>query len=221
MKDELWTRVDDYLEQSCRLADAALANALERSAAAGLPAIAVSACQGMLLHLLATASRAERILEIGTLGGYSTIWLARALGATGRLFSLEVNPKHAQVAQENVKFAGLAEKVEIRVGAALTLLPEMAASGESYDFFFVDADKENIAAYFDWCIRLARPGATIIVDNVIRDGQVADATSTDPRVQGVRRFLESLPSAPGIKATAIQTVGAKGYDGFAVAVVDR
>lgn len=221
MKDELWSKVDHYLERACFVNDAALDRALETSAAAGLPTIAVSPCQGMLLHLLARAAGAERILEIGTLGGYSTICLGRALSPAGRLVSIEVDREHARVARDNVANARLADRVEIQVGPALEVLPEIASAGERFDFFFIDADKENIAEYFAWCVRLARPGAMIVVDNVIRDGQVADARSTDPRVAGVRRFFDSLPQFANVRATAIQSVGVKGYDGFAVAVVER
>lgn len=221
MNDERWPSVDRYLERACFLSDPVLDAVLESSEKAGLPAIAVSPCQGMLLHLLVRAAGAERILEIGTLGGYSTICLARALAPGGRVLSLELDPRHARVARENVARARLTDRVEIRVGAALEQLPEIAAAGERFDFFFVDADKENIRDYFAWCVRLARPGAMIIVDNVIRGGEIADARSTDPRVQGVRQFFDSLPGFANVRATAIQTVGAKGYDGFAIAVVER
>lgn len=220
MSSELWQDVDHYLERACSLTDPALARALETSAAGGLPSISVSPCQGMLLHLLARAARAENILEIGTLGAFSTIYLARALGPGGRLLSLELNPAHARIAQENVGHAGVADRVEIRVGPALDALPALHAAGTRFDFFFVDADKENIAAYFNWCVRLARPRAQIVIDNVIRDGDILNAGPDDPRVVGVRRFFDTLAGDRRIRATAIQTVGVKGYDGFALAVVE-
>ena len=201
-------------------ADPALEAALAASAAAGLPAINVSPVQGKLLHLLARAIGARNVLEIGTLGGYSTIWLARALPDGGRLISLEADAKHAEVARANIARAGLEDKVEVRLGMALDLLPGLAAeSREPFDFVFIDADKPNNAAYFDWALKLSRPGSIIVVDNVVRDGDVIDAASDSPTVQGVRRFLERLAAEPRVSATAIQTVGTKGYDGFAIALV--
>ena len=201
-------------------ADLALEAALAASAAAGLPAINVSPLQGKLLHLLARAIGARNVLEIGTLGGYSTIWLARALLDGGRLISLEADARHAEVAGANIARAGLENKVEVRLGLALDLLPGLAAeSREPFDFVFIDADKPNNAAYFDWALKLSRPGSIIVVDNVVRDGDVIDAVSDSPTVQGVRRFLERLAAEPRVSATTIQTVGAKGYDGFAIALV--
>jgi predicted O-methyltransferase YrrM len=220
MEGELWTAVDCYLGDLLVSADPALEAALTASAAAGLPAINVSPVQGKLLHLLARAIGARNVLEIGTLGGYSTIWLARALPDGGRLISLEADAKHAEVAGANIARAGMENKVEVRLGLALDLLPGLAAEiREPFDFVFIDADKPNNAAYFDWALKLSRPGSIIVVDNVVRDGDVIDAASDSPTVQGVRRFLERLAAEPRVSATAIQTVGTKGYDGFAIALV--
>jgi predicted O-methyltransferase YrrM len=220
MEGELWTAVDRYLGDLLVSADPALEAALTASAAAGLPAINVSPVQGKLLHLLARAIGARNVLEIGTLGGYSTIWLARALPDGGRLISLEADAKHAEVAGANIARAGMENKVEVRLGLALDLLPGLAAEiREPFDFVFIDADKPNNAAYFDWALKLSRPGSIIVVDNVVRDGDVIDAASDSPTVQGVRRFLERLAAEPRVSATAIQTVGTKGYDGFAIALV--
>jgi predicted O-methyltransferase YrrM len=217
MKPETWTAVDHYLAPLFAPSDPALDAAVEASAAAGLPAIQVSAAQGRLLQLLAQANGSRRILEIGTLGGYSTIWLARALPVRGTLVTLEYDPRHAEVAKANIARAGLAGRVTVRVGAALETLPQLAAEGAGpFDFAFVDADKEHMAEYVDWAIRLAAPGALIVADNVVRDGAVADAASTDPRVLGVRRMLAQVAADPRVTATVIQTVGAKGYDGFAL-----
>ena len=188
-------------------------------AAAGLPAINVSPVQGKLLHLLARAIGARNVLEIGTLGGYSTIWLARALPDGGRVISLEAEPRHAEVARANIARAGLDDMVEVRLGMALDLLPGLAERAEPFDFVFIDADKPNNAAYFDWALRLSRVGAIIVVDNVVRGGDVVTAASDSPTVQGVHRFLERLAAEPRVSATAMQTVGGKGYDGFAIALV--
>jgi predicted O-methyltransferase YrrM len=195
--------------------------ALAASDAAGLPPIAVSPTLGKLLHLLARATGARRILEVGTLGGYSTIWLGRALPAGGRLISLEAVDKHAEVARSNVAAAGLSEVVDIRVGPALEALPKLAAEqGDPFDLIFIDADKENNVAYFDWAIRLARPGSMIIVDNVVRDGKVLDANNPDSRVQGSRQFAELVGAQNRASATTLQMVGVKGWDGFTLAVVN-
>jgi predicted O-methyltransferase YrrM len=194
--------------------------ALQASADAGLPPIAVTANQGKLLHLLALVSRARSILEIGTLGGYSTIWLARALPSEGCLITLEADPKHAKVAQANLERAGLAEVVEIRLGAALDTLPKLAAESKGpFDLVFIDADKPSIPEYLSWALELSRPGSLIVIDNVVRDGKVADQASKDANVQGVRRANELLASDPRVTATALQTVGTKGYDGLAIAFV--
>ncbi|HKG90924.1 MAG TPA: O-methyltransferase [Gemmatimonadaceae bacterium] len=217
---ERWSAVDAYFDATLAPPDDALRLALERSAEAGLPAISVTPTQGKLLHVLARVRGARAILEIGTLGGYSTIWLARALPPGGRLVTLESEPKHAEVARANVALAGLGDVVELRLGRALDTLPRLAAEATSaFDLVFIDADKPNIPEYFDWSIRLARPGGLIIVDNVVRDGAVADAESTDASVQGVRRLVDRLAAEPRVIATAVQTVGAKGYDGFIIALV--
>jgi predicted O-methyltransferase YrrM len=219
MTEELWTAVDRYFGDLLVPADPALDEALAASAAAGLPAINVSPVQGKLLHLLARAIGARNVLEIGTLGGYSTIWLARALPDGGRVISLEADARHAEVARANIARAGLGNRVEVRLGMALDLLPGLAERTEPFDFVFIDADKPNNAAYFDWALRLSRVGAIIVVDNVVRGGDVIAAASDSPTVQGVHRFLERLSGERRVSATAIQTVGSKGYDGFAIALV--
>ena len=219
--DERWVAVDRYIAETLIGPDAALDAAVEASDAAGLPQIAVAPNQGKLLHLLALVRGARRILEIGTLGGYSTIWLARALPPGGQLVTLEADEKHARVARANIDRAGLGADVEVRLGPALETLPRLAAEGAGpFDLTFIDADKPNIPAYFEWALKLAAPGGLIIVDNVIRDGAVADASSTDPSVLGVRRLNELLRDERRVTATTIQTVGAKGYDGFTIALVD-
>jgi predicted O-methyltransferase YrrM len=200
--------------------DTALDAVLAASATAGLPPINVSPSQGKLLHLMSRAIGARNILEIGTLGGYSTIWLARAVVPGGRVVTLEADPRHAEVARANFTRAGLDDVVDVRLGMALETLPVLAAENrEPFDFIFVDADKPNNAAYFDWALKLSHPGSIIVVDNVVREGEVIDATSDSPTVQGVRRFLDRLAAEPRVSATAIQTVGNKGYDGFAIALV--
>ena len=217
MSKELWTEVDRYLGEQLIGADSALENALETSRKAGLPDIAVSPTHGKLLHLLAKTLGATKILEIGTLGGYSTIWLARALPAVGSLVTLEADPKHADVARANIGQAGLSRLVQVRVGPALDTLPQLAAEGKGpFDLVFIDADKINTSAYFNWAMKLSRPGTLIVIDNVIRDGAVADAASTDTSVQAMRRFFALVRSDQRVDATAIQTVGIKGYDGFAL-----
>ncbi|AUX40410.1 O-methyltransferase [Sorangium cellulosum] len=220
MAQEQWNAVDQYIADLLVPADAALGAALADSAAAGLPAINVAPNQGKLLQLLARIQGARSILEIGTLGGYSTIWLARALPAGGRLVTLEVDPKHAEVARANLARAGLSEVVDVRLGRALDLLPELAAEGRGpFDFIFIDADKPSNPDYFAWALKLSRRGSVIVIDNVVRRGAVADAGSADPNVQGARRLHEVLAAEPRVSATAIQTVGSKGYDGFAIALV--
>jgi predicted O-methyltransferase YrrM len=216
MGDQLWADVDNYLADLLVGRDDALDRALTDSDAAGLPSIAVAPNQGKLLHILARAIQARDILEIGTLGGYSTIWLARALAPGGRLVTLEADPKHAEVARANLGRAGLAGSVEIRIGPALATLPSLAGP---FDLVFIDADKENNPEYFGWAVRLTRPGGLIVVDNVIRGGAVIDADNDDSRVQGTRRFHEVLAAEPKVLATAIQTVGSKGHDGLAIALV--
>lgn len=219
---ERWAEVDQYVTDRLVGHDAALDAALADAQAAGLPAIAVSAAQGKMLHLLATMIGARRILELGTLGGYSTIWLGRALppGDDCALITLELEPRHAEVARANLERAGLGRRVQVRVGPALETLPELRADGRQFDLVFMDADKENIPAYFDQAVALSRPGAVIVVDNVVRGGALADPASEDPAVRGVRRLHEELKGRTDVSATTIQTVGVKGYDGFTLAVVN-
>ena len=215
---ETWERVDEYVAGRLIEPDPALAAALADSAAAGLPPIAVSAPQGKFLRLLARIHGARSVLEIGTLGGYSTIWLAGALPADGRLVSLEVSPEHAEVARKNVARAGFSDLVEILVGPALDTLPTLTGP---YDLVFIDADKRNNPGYVREAVRLTRPGGVIVVDNVVRDGRVVDLADTDPDVVGTRAAYDVLAAEPRLDATALQTVGGKGYDGFAIAVVSN
>ncbi|MGE2692092.1 O-methyltransferase [Mycolicibacterium pulveris] len=210
--DELFTRVLDT-------EDAALVAARESAVAAGMPAIEVSAQHGKLLYVLATATRATRVLEIGTLAGYSTINLARGVGPGGRVVTLEYEPRHADVARENFTRAGVADRVEVVVGAALDTLPTLAARGETFDMVFIDADKENNVAYVEWAIKLANSGAIIVVDNISRFGRVLDPAPDDEQAKAVRDMLDMMGRHPRLDTAAIQTVGAKGWDGFALAVV--
>jgi predicted O-methyltransferase YrrM len=210
--------VDALLDRLLLDDDPALAAALQESDAAGLPPIAVSPQYGKFLNLLAATARAQRILEIGTLGGFSTIWLARAVGPTGHVVTLEYERKHADVARVNLARAQVAQRVEVMVGAALDTLPGLA-SGEPFDFFFIDADKENNSAYVQWATELGRPGSVIVVDNVIREGRVLAPASDDVQAQGVRNMLEMMGSHPRLDCAAIQTVGVKKWDGFAIALV--
>jgi predicted O-methyltransferase YrrM len=220
MTQELWGEVDRYINELLVPGDPALEEALKASAAAGLPSIQVSPAQGQFLYLLARIQGARKILEIGTLGGYSTIWLARALPAGGRLITLEADAKHAEVARANIVRAKLDPVVELRLGRAIDSLPQIAAESLGpFDLIFIDADKPSITEYFEWAVKLSRRGSVILVDNVIRDGAVIDPASADPGVQGVRRFNERLAREPRVSATEIQTVGSKGYDGFALALV--
>jgi predicted O-methyltransferase YrrM len=220
MSQDQWSAVDGYITDTLLTPDPVLDAALKTSSEADLPAISVTPNQGKLLQLLAQAQGARTILEIGTLGGYSTIWLARALPAGGRVITLEFEPAHAKVAQANIARAGLSEVVELRVGPALETLPQLAAEGLGpFDFIFIDADKENYPGYLTWALKLSRRGTLIIADNVVRNGAVIDTASSDPRVQGVRRLHEMIAAEPRVSATAIQTVGSKGYDGFMVALV--
>jgi predicted O-methyltransferase YrrM len=215
MSKEIWAAVDEYFGKHLLTPDKVLDEALASSTANGLPAIAVSPLQGKQLLMLAQMQNARNVLEIGTLGGYSTIWLARALPADGRLVTLEFSPKHAEVAQANIARAGLSQLVEIRVGPALESLPRLAAEKKGpFDFIFIDADKDNNPGYFEWALKLSRPGTVILVDNVVRDGAVADDENADPSIAGIRRMHEMLAENPRVAATAIQTVGVKGYDGF-------
>ena len=221
MTQERWTAVDSYISDLFIPPDSALEAALKSSAEAGLPSIQVSAAQGKMLHLLARAVGARKILEIGTLGGYSTIWLARSLPGGGRLITLEAEPKHADVAKANIARAGLSERVELRLGRAQDTLPQLVAEGRGpFDFIFIDADKPGYAGYLDWSLRLARPGTLIIADNVVRKGQVAEASAGDANVEGIRAFNSALAAEKRVTATQIQTVGSKGYDGFALIVVN-
>jgi len=217
-----WSTVDEYIEHHLIGDDPVLTAALRSSDDGGLPSIAVSPAQGKLLNVLASSVGAKRILEVGTLGGYSAIWMARALGSEGRLISIEADARHAEIARSNLDRAGLSDVVQIWIGSAAELLPKIAASGEGlFDFTFIDADKANIPEYVDWAVKLSRPGALILVDNVIRHGAVIDESSTDPDVVGVRRMHEMLAGDERVSATSIQTVGAKGYDGFTLIVVNR
>jgi predicted O-methyltransferase YrrM len=220
MAKDVWTAVDEYITDLLVPADPALDAALAASAAAGLPAIQVAPNQGKLLELLARIQGARSILELGTLGGYSTIWLGRTLLPDGHMVTLEADPRHAEVARANLARAGLADIVEVRVGAALDTLPKLAADGVGpFDLVFIDADKVSYPEYLTWAIRLSRPGTLIIADNVVRNGAVADPDTVDENVRGVQRFTELLAAEPRVTATAIQTVGVKGYDGFALAIV--
>jgi len=220
MSADRWAVVDAYLTDTLLPADPVLDDISAESAAAGLPDIQVSAPQGALLHLLARLQGARTILEVGTLGGYSTIWLARALPDGGRLVTLESEVRHAEVARANVDRAGLGDIVDVRVGPAMDLLPSLATDPATpFDLVFIDADKPNNPHYFAWALQLTRPGSLIIVDNVVRDGAVADSDSDDAGVQGTRQLLASIGSDPAVTGTAIQTVGVKGYDGFAIVVV--
>ncbi|MEO0530574.1 MAG: O-methyltransferase [Planctomycetota bacterium] len=217
MADE-FAIVDEYLASKLAKHDAALDGALVASTEAGLPEIAVSPNQGKLLQVLARSVNARRVLEIGTLGGYSTIWLARALPEDGRVVTLEAKPEHADVARANLTQAGVTDRVDLRVGSALETLPTLEGD-ESFDFFFIDADKPSIPDYFAWVLKLSRPGSLIMVDNVVRRGKVADAESTDEAVLGCRQLMDLLESEPRVSATVVQTVGSKGHDGFALAIV--
>ena len=215
-----WTTVDRYLTDKLVPPDEALDAALHASHAAGLPAINVAPNQGKLLELLARVQGARRILEIGTLGGYSTIWLARALPTDGHLITLEYEPRHADVARANIAHAGFADRVELRVGAALDSLKALVNENTApFDLVFIDADKQTYAEYFQWSLRLARRGTLIIADNVVRKGAVADPTCEEERVRGVQRFFDAAAADPRVSATAVQTVGSKGYDGFALVLV--
>jgi predicted O-methyltransferase YrrM len=215
---EQWTAVDEYINDLLIGSDAELDAALEASTAAGLPAIAVSPPQGKMLHIFARTIGARKILELGTLGAYSTIWMARALPPDGKLITLEYDPKHAEVARANIARAGLAGKVEVRIGRAIDTLPQL--TGEApFDLIFIDADKVSYPEYFKWTLKLSRVGTLIIADNIVRKGAVADPDSDDENVQAVRRYNELLAAEPRVSATVIQTVGSKGYDGFAMALV--
>src|SRR5487761_1017017 len=220
MDTDTWTAVDRYIADKLLPDDPVFAEVLASAEEAGLPPISVSAPQGMLLHVLVKAFRARSVLELGTLACYSTIWMARALPAGGRLVTLEVDPRHAEVAQRNFERAGVAEAVRLELGSALETLPRLAEEGEGpFDFIFIDADKENYPGYLDWALRLSHPGTVIVADNVVRHGTVLDESSDNPVLVGTRQFTERLGKVQGVVATEIQTVGSKGYDGFALALV--
>ena len=220
MTTQLWTSVDEYISNLFTPFDHVLSEAVASSDAAGLPPISVAPNEGKLLMLLAQMCGASRILEIGTLGGYSTIWLARGMRADGTLLSLEANPKHAEVARANIARANFVSSVEVRVGPALETLPQILHEGKApFDLIFIDADKEGYPQYLSWALKLSHIGTVIIADNVIRDGEILNPESTDARVDGVRRFNQLLADEPRIKATVIQTVGRKGHDGMAIGIV--
>ena len=219
MPEQVWSEVDDYFEQHLLPTDDVMRATVETNVAEHLPPIAVTPPQGKLLHLLARACGARRILEIGTLGAYSTIWLARALKPGGHLITLELDLHHAEVARRNLAHAGMSDRVEVRVGRAADLLDAMRGVVEPFDFIFIDADKASSDIYFKAILPLTRPGSVVIVDNVVRDGKVADAKSEDEDIQGIRRMTEWLATQPTISATAIQTVGGKSYDGFLMAII--
>jgi len=220
--ETLWTEVDEYLAHHLTPSDDALDNALATSAAAGLPPINVTPTQGKLLQLLAQMQNARRILELGTLGGYSTIWMGRALPADGELLTLEIDPTHAAVARHNIDRAGLGDRVQVVLGPASETLARLASDHvEPFDLVFIDADKANIDAYFEASLPLSRPGTVVVVDNVVRKGQVVDAETEDASVRGVRRLIDRLSKDPRVSSTAVQTVGGKGYDGFILSVVRK
>lgn len=222
MDAELFRAVDRYIDSLFAVQDEALLATQQSLHAANMPQISVSPNQGKLLYVLALLCNARRILEIGTLAGYSAIWMARALPDDGRLITLEHSPAHAAVAQANIEQAGLADKIELRVGAALELLPQLATQAtEPFDMVFIDADKPPYADYWRWSLRLTRPGSLIVADNVIREGQIIDTTSMDPGVTGIQQFHAALAAEPAVAATVVQLVGVKGYDGMALAVVKR
>ena len=217
---EQWTAVDEYLSEHLIGSDPALDATLEASRTAGLPAIQVTPCQGKFLHLLARIQGARKILELGTLGAYSTIWLARALPADGRLITLEVSPENAEVANRNITRANLSSFVDLRVGPALEIMPKLLVERQNpFDLIFIDADKVSTPEYFRWALKLSRPGTIIVVDNVVRKGALADASSSDASVQAMRQFIRELGAEKHVNATVLQTVGNKGYDGFALALV--
>jgi len=221
MVDEAWRAVDDYIAALLISPAEGQNETLAANRRGGLPAIDVSGPQGKFLHMLARAIGARRVLEVGTLGAYSTIWLARALGAGGKVVTIEFDPRHAEVARANVAREGVADRVDIRTGAALDVLPEIEAEGAgSFDLSFIDADKANNAAYFNWALKLSRPGALIIVDNVVREGAVADPATADAGGLGARALFDAVAAEPRVTATAVQTVGSKGWDGFLIAVVN-
>ena len=219
MTDRKWTKVDNYLAESLLPSDDALEAALAANVAADLPSIDVSPLQGQLLYLLARMIGARRVLEIGTLGGYSTICMAKAVGEGGRVVTLEAEPEHADVARRNIARAGFAEIVDLRLGLALDILPALAGEAP-FDLIFIDADKPSMPDYLTWALRLSRIGTVIVGDNVVQDGEVTDASSNDPSVQDVQRYLKMIGDNPRLSGTALQTVGRKGWDGLAIALVE-
>lgn len=220
MSQDTWSAVDEYIVQALNLAEPLFADVQQACDEAGLPPIQVSAAQGRFLEILVRMTRARHVLELGTLGGYSAIWMARALPPGGMIVTVELDPKHAAVASSNFERAGVSDRVELRVGSALETLPLISESREGpFDLFFIDADKANIPAYFEWALRLSHAGSVIVVDNVVREGAVVDASSDDPSVKGVRRLNEMLAAERRVDSTVLQTVGVKGYDGFAIAFV--
>ncbi|MFJ7669377.1 O-methyltransferase [Lysinibacillus sp. NPDC097195] len=219
LTNNVWHDVDEYFFEKLIPVDKTLDNVLQTNKNANIPEIDVSPTQGKLLYLLAKIKGAQNILEIGTLGGYSSVWLARALPETGKVYTLEIDPTYAEIAKQNILQAGCGHKVEVIVGNALDSLPILKKSGPLFDFIFIDADKPNNPQYLKWALELANTGALIIADNVVRNGEVIDSKSEDERVQGVRHFMDLLEQEPRIEATAIQTVGIKGYDGFVLATV--
>lgn len=218
--EKRWTEVEQYFEDLLTPQDESLSAVIEANREQGLPSIDVPALMGKLLDLIVRVSGARRILEVGTLGGYSTIWLARALPPEGRVITLELDPRHAEVARANLQSAGVAEQVEIRLGPAADSMRSLQESGsEPFDLIFLDADKQGLPEYLKWSLKLSRPGSVIIADNVVRDGKVVEPENDDPNVRGVRKFLELVATEPRLTATAVPMVGARGYDGFAMAVV--
>lgn len=222
MSHDTWSAVDEYVVEALGLAEPLFTEVQRACDEAGLPPIQVSAAQGKFLEILVRMTGARRILELGTLGGYSAIWMARALPPGGIIVTVEMDPKHAAVASSNFERAGVSDRVELRVGSALETLPLISESREGpFDLFFIDADKANIPAYFEWALRMSHAGSVIVVDNVVREGAVVDASSEDPSVKGVRRLNEMLAAERRVDSTVLQTVGVKGYDGFAIAFVNR
>jgi len=220
MNNTIFSSVDNYISKLLLAPDPALTGTEAAIEAAGIPSISVSPNQGKFLHILARLCQAKKILEVGTLGGYSTIWMARALPENGKLITLEIDPTHAAVAQKNIERAGLEHIVDIRIGKAIDLLPELQANGAGpFDMIFIDADKPPYAEYFQWAIKLSRPGTLIVTDNVIREGKVLDPDNNDPMVAGARRFNQALADSDAVTATIIQTVGSKEHDGMAIAIV--
>ncbi len=217
---ETWAAVDRYFGDRLAPHDDSLAACVEANREAGLPSIDVPALLGKFLELMVRISGARNVLEIGTLGGYSTIWLARGLPAGGQVVTLEIDPHHAEIARNNLEWAGVLDRVEITIGPAVEALRALyEGATEPFDVIFIDADKKSLPEYLDWSLKLSRPGTVIIADNVVRDGKVLDADSSDPDIQGVRRMTEMMAANPRLSATALPTVGARGYDGFAMAVV--